>query len=1737
MTSPFINEYRTVSNYTAYGLSPDTYYWQVAAYNSNDVEVWTGIWAFVIDQAVPPPSINGSVSGGVRDATNDNPIGGATVRLKQNGTIKYEITSASNGTYNISNVTPGTYTLEGSKSGYQTYSYSVTVGSGENLTGKNLVLQKTTQTVNPTVSLSKTTIKRGETFHERGSGFTPNGKAIMYFKQPNGSIVQVEIDADSNGSYDNEYTMPDNASLGDYEYWAKDVGTGIESSRIKYTVIAKGIQTNIDPKVWVNKAEVSRGEIIFENGSGFTHGGLAVMHFKLPDQNEVQQNIQTDDSGEYRHEYTFSSTALLGTYRYWAVDQETGKESNSVYFTVIGDGNTPPSIKNGKVSPSNIYTNSTLVIFSVTYQDRDNDPPTVRRLQVIEPNTSSWKDIGDFSEINDNYSAGTVFNYTCKSFSKEGIYKARAVFNDGHMANDILYDFTNFEVRHYSEDLNTIPKVLTTLPQENAEIVNCNPVIKIRYNVPMNYNSFMNKISIEGSASGSHLYTWSLSSENKELNISLNSDFVVNENVLVRISKGVSSIYGVETTSDFSLHFTTVSSIQNGYRDIVNVRIYADNFQNAVSNKVIGTSNLKINDRIRIVDYSGNAEITIDYANNIVYGHGKVQAVTESGIKNLWSGEFSLNPTSCILTPKNTIEPLLKSIDGFPFNNTIPEYSIHVVDFNVRIKTAFAFEVTNTTQTLSVQINIGENWVPTVAFDVINFDVKIAGMELRLENLAFEAGKIYCDRIHWKLPHTFKGTVRGYVEAKDVYIHKGGIELSSLNIHTNFTFQKFTINGDLNYKTESDGGYILKGSGGLKITGLNESVAVDCNFELWDEGLNTIGFGAYVSSGLSVPIGPSGFFLSGIHGEIDGLKEENSRVEVTVDFYGGKKVGSHYIINGSDGKNGGLGARLAIYWGDDEDGFSLDANVKIIEYITAEGWISYSISNQIFTGGMQISLDVSKMAGIEGSVEIAIWKPWGDLLSYSPDSKLHCYAYGNVEGYIKKGAIWNFWPTKDRTLAEANIKLGPYRNNYDIIYGVYLHGKIDIPYWIDQERSYFINQYGEVWDKTDADILGSVIFSPINKYQLSKQRTSYNKFDIGISTISGFQKHIRSVKKNNKFVDTFMIAFQGDSTLPVYYDNNAEYGAFTIRYQNGSPELYLEDPNGFVYQPDSLQNDTTRYYLEYPGATFYHIKNPINGIWKVIVQNVDEDTQYDLTVYGGKPKAKINSIDNTSGTIFDVLIDNPDTNAVLNIYYDTDDDGYDGRLIGAKNVASEISFTWNTESVPNGSYFVYAMLQAEKYADFAYCDEPIQVVDNKPPARPEFLEGAFRNDGVMVHLGYSSSNDVMGYKLCIKAPEQSAIDTVNMINSTFKHLFLEDGETEVYAYAYDHSGNISEQTDVLVVYPASPADSIKPEPPAIANVEKYKANAFRIDWSCSSDDVQGYLLKIGSSSQAYTTTIDVGNVNSYEFDNLTLGGYCCIAIVAYDECFNFSDLSMEKVINLYSTNDQDGDQLYDDWEIYNWGSIEKVNKPYDDYDNDGLTNIEEQRKGTSPVNPDTDGDFVPDGTDLHPTLYLDMDGDNMPDDWETYHNIEFPDKDPDNDGLCNEEEYQYRCNPNMWDTDYDGISDGEEVENGSDPLSPDSDQTNDVPTDFELGQNYPNPFNNETRIQYSLPVNSEVSIVICNIHGQEICELRNDDAVAGTHTFIWDGLDFSGKGVPSGVYIYRLKTGNKILSKKMILIR
>ncbi len=84
---------------------------------------------------------------------------------------------------------------------------------------------------------------------------------------------------------------------------------------------------------------------------------------------------------------------------------------------------------------------------------------------------------------------------------------------------------------------------------------------------------------------------------------------------------------------------------------------------------------------------------------------------------------------------------------------------------------------------------------------------------------------------------------------------------------------------------------------------------------------------------------------------------------------------------------------------------------------------------------------------------------------------------------------------------------------------------------------------------------------------------------------------------------------------------------------------------------------------------------------------------------------------------------------------------------------------------------------------------------------------------------------------------------------------------------------------------------------------------------------------------------------------------------------------------------------------------------------------------------------------------------------------------------------------------------------------------------------FPNPLKGSTRIHYSLPNETDVTLKVYNILGQEVRTLVDEYQKSGIHSISFDTKDSRGNALPQGVYFYRLKVGNNSLTRKMTLIR
>jgi hypothetical protein len=89
-----------------------------------------------------------------------------------------------------------------------------------------------------------------------------------------------------------------------------------------------------------------------------------------------------------------------------------------------------------------------------------------------------------------------------------------------------------------------------------------------------------------------------------------------------------------------------------------------------------------------------------------------------------------------------------------------------------------------------------------------------------------------------------------------------------------------------------------------------------------------------------------------------------------------------------------------------------------------------------------------------------------------------------------------------------------------------------------------------------------------------------------------------------------------------------------------------------------------------------------------------------------------------------------------------------------------------------------------------------------------------------------------------------------------------------------------------------------------------------------------------------------------------------------------------------------------------------------------------------------------------------------------------------------------------------------------------------LPATTSLAQNYPNPFNPRTAISYQLSAISVVKISVVDVLGREVALLVQEQKAAGTYSVQWNA-----SGLPSGVYLYQLRAGSFVETRKMVITK
>ena len=110
----------------------------------------------------------------------------------------------------------------------------------------------------------------------------------------------------------------------------------------------------------------------------------------------------------------------------------------------------------------------------------------------------------------------------------------------------------------------------------------------------------------------------------------------------------------------------------------------------------------------------------------------------------------------------------------------------------------------------------------------------------------------------------------------------------------------------------------------------------------------------------------------------------------------------------------------------------------------------------------------------------------------------------------------------------------------------------------------------------------------------------------------------------------------------------------------------------------------------------------------------------------------------------------------------------------------------------------------------------------------------------------------------------------------------------------------------------------------------------------------------------------------------------------------------------------------------------------------------------------------------------------------------------------------------------------------SEPFEPDGELAVDfaaISTFFSLYKNYPNPFNPITSLRYNLPEEVQVILTVYDLMGREVTQLVNTAQEAGYKSVQWDATDNFGNPVSAGIYLYQIRAGEFVQTKKMVLLK
>ncbi len=741
------------------------------------------------------------------------------------------------------------------------------------------------------------------------------------------------------------------------------------------------------------------------------------------------------------------------------------------------------------------------------------------------------------------------------------------------------------------------------------------------------------------------------------------------------------------------------------------VTVHADTFTDMGNGLCVASNNVRVGNYIPVA----GGTITVNTTTNMATGTGLLSLKGVTLTTSIIRDSFDLNGLTGIITPLLTTgySLTLQSLGQFqmlPYNFSV------ILDATAGSASGKAVldipigDSGNSVFTGTVQFTLGRDGA--VSGYASDMAIEVAGCRVALTGATLSNRGLSIDEAELTLPEALGGISGGAVysltiTSEGITVGGGGISVSLPAIKVSNSFSLAEASATLKLQ---GGTFMIEGSAGFSLPNIKGERGIAVSFKLTQAGLSHCCLGGTADPG--IPIGQTGFVLTGMEGCVN-LSPLTVQVAGTLESTP-ELPGIGPAISGQPL----LYVRL-----EKPHAISITGQLEALSFDAAQAALSLSQDR-----GLDGSLAVSAYSGaVSGNANVHVWK--------GSDAKIHFTGSAVVDAGFDKGELGSFFkvdvPPFDMNFSTLQADFGEFCVNQACTsheYGIKSSVTVRIALVFRTamlERAFFVGADGTLSSGGDLD-----------QYALVQQTALAQGMAQGVDLSA---THVY--------------------TVPIPATSLVIFG---LEWEQGIPGLELTDPQGRIVQADPASLYPGLGYTVTTASTVFFIAEPLSGTWQARVTNVTGGEDYTFGALGanqlpivemgqptsGSEREAYGNLANGNGLVLHWTATDPDGDAIVSLYYDTDNTGTDGIAIVAGLTETVTSYVWDTSDVPSGDCYVYVVVDDRKHKPtVAYSQAPVHVENTEPPSPPSGVRAVANVGAFDLYWNVNPERDVIGYRV------------------------------------------------------------------------------------------------------------------------------------------------------------------------------------------------------------------------------------------------------------------------------------------------------------------------------------------------------------------------------------------------------